>query len=194
MRLQWPQSKKAEEWRNLKEYMRAKQHILIGGIASLVLSPIIGLGAIPFWIGSVLIDTDHYLEFIYHNRLTNFSIRRMYDYHYLLSNWWSRPEFLNLSIFHTVEFLLLFYLGALWLDSPMLKAALWGMLFHLFLDIIHLLRLGVVNKRAYSVIEFFIRKEIMKRNGLHPFTVCNKAVEAVFQDNPRKTSSQDNRS
>lgn len=166
--------------------MRAREHVLIGGIASLVLSPVIGLGSIPFWIGSVLIDVDHYLEFIYHNRLTNFSIRRMYDYHYLLGNYWPRPEFLNLSVFHTVEFLSLFYLVALWLDSFMLKAALLGMLLHFFLDFIYLVSWGAANKRAYSIIEFLIRKEIMKRNGLHPFTICNEAIDVVLQNNPQK--------
>lgn len=166
--------------------MRIRGHVLIGGVASLVLSPVIGLGAIPFWIGSVLIDVDHYLEFIYLNRLTNFSIRRMSDYHYLLSNYWPRPGFLNLSIFHTAEFLSLFYLVALWLDSFMLKAALWGMLLHFFLDFICLVNMGATNKRAYSIIEFLIRKEIMKRHGLHPFTICNEAIDVVLQNNPKK--------
>lgn len=170
----------------LEENMRIREHVLIGGIASLVLSPVIGLGAIPFWIGSVLIDVDHYLEFIYHNRLTNFSIRRMYDYHYLLGNYWPRPEFLNLSIFHTAEFLSLFYLVALWLDSSMLKAALWGMLLHFFLDFIYLVHMGAADKRAYSIIEFLIRKEIMKRNGLHPFTICNEAIDVILQDSPKR--------
>lgn len=170
--------------------MTAKQHTLIGGIATLVLSPILGLNAIPFWIGSVLIDIDHYLEFLYHNKLTDFSIKKMYDYHSILSRWFSRPEFLNLSIFHTAEFLSLFYVFADWLDSPMLKAVLCGMLFHLLLDAVHFARLGILNKRAHSIIEFFIRKEAMKRRGLHPFTVVNEALDAVLKDRPRKLQSE----
>ena len=170
--------------------MTAKQHTLIGGIAALILSPILGLGAIPFWIGSVLIDADHYLEFIYHNRLTDFSIKRMYDYHNTLGGWFSRPEFLNLSIFHTVEFLSLVYILTIWLGSPMLKAVLWGMLFHLLLDTIHLSRRGILNKRAHSIVEFFIRKELMKRRGSHPFIVVGKALDAVLQNNPKKLQSK----
>lgn len=170
--------------------MTAKQHTLIGGIAALILSPILGLSAIPFWMGSVLIDIDHYLEFLYHNKLTDFSVKRMSDYHNVLSGWFSRPEFLNLSIFHTVEFLSLFYLLAVWLGSPMTKAILWGMLFHLLLDTIHLSRLGILNKRAHSIIEFFIRKEIMKRRGFHPFIVVDEALDAVLQNNPKKLQSK----
>lgn len=162
--------------------MCVRDHVLIGGAVSLILLPKIGFSAVFFWVGSVLIDIDHYLEFIYHNRLTSFSIGRMYNYHYILANWWSRPEFLNLSVFHTVEFMSAFYLGALWLDSPVLRAVFWGMLLHMFLDFIHITRLGAANKRAHSIIEFLIRKEIMKRNGLHPLTVCNEAMEVVFRD------------
>lgn len=161
--------------------MQLRQHVLYGGAASVVLFPVLGLTSIAFWIGSVLIDADHYLEYIYHNRLTDFSVRRMHHYHYILGNWHTRPEFLNLSIFHTVEFLTLFYLWSRWLGSPMLKVALWGMLFHLLLDTIHLARLGVVTKRAYSIIEFLVRKELMRHNGLHPFTVVGEALDLMRQ-------------
>lgn len=148
----------------------------------MILSPILGLGAIPFWIGSVLIDTDHYLEFIYHNRLTDFSVKKMYDYHNTLGGWFSRPEFLNLSIFHTVEFLFLFYILAVWLDSPMLMAALLGMLFHVLTDIVFLTHQGVVTKRAHSIIEFFVRKKRLTRRGLHPGTVCNEALGIIYKE------------
>lgn len=151
-----------------------------------MLYPVLGLGSVAFWVGSVLIDADHYLEFIYHNKLTDFSIRRMLEYHYTLGKWIGQEEFLNLSIFHTVEFLALFYLGAVWLDSPMLKAFLWGMVYHRFLDTIYLARLGYASKRVHSIVEFFIRKELIKRNGLHPVTVCNRALDEVLQGNTGK--------
>lgn len=166
--------------------MTVRQHVLGGGIASLLLSPIIGLGAIPFWIGSVLIDVDHYLEFIYNNGRTDFSLKKAHYYHYALGERRFRPEFLNLSMFHTVEFSLLFYLGAWWLGSPMLKAVLWGMIFHVLFDGVGLLRLGLARKRAHSWIEFLIRKEIMKRKGLDPFTVCGEALDIVLRDNPKR--------
>ncbi len=148
----------------------------------MVLSPILGLGAIPFWIGSVLIDTDHYLEFIYINKFTDFSIKRMYDYHNTLGSWFSRPEFLNLSIFHTVEFLSLSYILAVWVDSPILKATLLGMLFHVLTDIVSLTYQGVITKRAHSIIEFFIRKRHLIRHGLHPKIVCNDALQAIYSN------------
>lgn len=147
-----------------------------------MLSPILGLASITFWIGSVFIDADHYLEFIYHNRLTDFSIRRMLNYHHILGGWLARKEFINLSVFHTAEFLLLSYLGALWSGSPMLKAALWGMLFHVLLDTLNLSRRGFVTKRAYSITDFFIQKKRMERNGLHPKVLYKEALDLTWRD------------
>lgn len=166
--------------------MTVKQHALLGGIASLILLPVLGLGAIPFWMGSVLIDVDHYLEFVYNSKLTSFSLKKAFHYHSVLFNWLSKPEFLNMSYFHTIEFLSLFYVLAAWLDAPMLKAAFWGMLFHVLLDAINLLYLGVIRIRAHSIIEFLIRKEIMKRNGLDPSTVFNEALNIALQGNSKK--------
>jgi hypothetical protein len=114
----------------------------------------------------------------------------MHDYHYILGDWLTRPEFLNLSIFHTIEFLSLVYILTIWLGSLMLKMVLWGMLFHMLLDTIHLSKLGVASKRAYSIIEFLIRKEAMKRRGLHPFTVVGEALDVVLQNNPKKLQSK----
>lgn len=166
--------------------MTVKQHTLIGGVAALALTPILGLAAIPFWLGSILIDIDHYLEFIYHNRLTDFNIKRMHDYHSTLGRWFSRPEFLNLSIFHTVEFLALLYISGMWLDSLLIKATVGGMLFHILLDTIYLYSRGSLSKRAHSIIEFVIRKELMKLRGFHPCIVCSEALQLIYEKSSEK--------
>jgi hypothetical protein len=161
--------------------MSPKQHITYGGLASVALSPILGKASIAFWIGSVLIDTDHYLEFIYHNRFSNFSIKRMLDYHCILGDWLSRPEFINLSIFHTLESLAIVYLLSKLLNSQWLVALFYGMLFHIILDTIHLYRQGATFKRAFSIIEFWIRKRFMRRNGLYPEVLYKKALNLLGQ-------------
>ena len=51
------------------------------------------------------------------------------------------------------------------------------MVFHVLLDTVHLYSLGVPFKRAFSIIEFKIRKEIMKRNGLRLWVLYKKAAD-----------------
>ena len=55
---------------------------------------------IYFWLASILIDIDHYLDYIYNNRFTDYSFKRMMAYHGLLYKRRFDPAFINLSIFH----------------------------------------------------------------------------------------------
>lgn len=79
--------------------------------------------------------------------------------------------------FHAAGCMLSVYLLSLWLGSPWLEALFCGMVFHVLLDTVHLYSLGVPFKRAFSIIEFKIRKEIMKRNGLRPWVLYKKAAD-----------------
>ena len=54
--------------------MKLKQHILYGGVASLCLVPKFGLLSSVFWAASVLIDIDHYIDFVYRNQCTSLGI------------------------------------------------------------------------------------------------------------------------
>jgi len=161
--------------------MSVKEHTIIGGIVSLGLLPLLGVQSLALWAASVLIDADHYLEFLYHNGLKSFSLKEADSYHRILGGWLSKPEFINLSIFHTVECLLLMYFLSLWLGSPWLKVIFYGMLLHLILDVAHLYKSGLVSKRALSVVEFKIRKGIMERNGLYPKVLYKKALDLMWQ-------------
>lgn len=157
--------------------MRVRDHIILGGIFSAGLYPVLGVKCLALWASSVLIDADHYLEFLYHNGLKNFSLRGAITFHSILGGWLKEEEFINLSIFHTAECILSVYLLSLWLDSLWLKALFYGLVFHVFLDTVHLYSMGIPFKRAFSVVEFKIRKEIMKRNGLYPWTLYKKAAD-----------------
>ncbi|MFN3466766.1 MAG: hypothetical protein ACK4WF_03585 [Candidatus Brocadiales bacterium] len=161
--------------------MRVRDHVVLGGIFSLGLLPLLGIKSLAFWAASVLIDADHYIEFLYHNGFNNFSLKEANSYHRVLSGWLSRPEFINLSIFHTMECLLLVYFLSYWLGSPWLVAIFYGMLVHLFLDAVHLYSLGVPFKRAFSIVEFKIRKGIMERNGLYPKVLYKEALNLTWQ-------------
>ena len=159
--------------------MKLKDHILIGGIASLGLYPVLGVKSIVFWIASILIDTDHYWDFLYHNNFRDFSIKNMVKYHSILFKKMHRPEFLGLNVFHTVESLAVVYFIALLLNSDVIMAVLWGMLFHLFLDLLYLSKNKALFKRALSIIEYRIRRKIMVGQGLSPDILYENAIYAI---------------
>ena len=156
--------------------MKLKHHIIYGGIASLCLFPKIGLLSGIFLAASVLIDIDHYIEFLWKNRFTNFSFKKMFDYCNVTVGWNTRPGMLGLSIFHTVEAIGGIYLLSFWLNSNIVKAIFWGMVFHMILDILFLLKMGALFCRAFSFLEYFIRKKIMINNGLSPDAIFEEAL------------------
>lgn len=65
-----------------------------------------GTEAVAFWIGTVLIDVDHYFQFLYYNRFGALGVRHMFLFHRLLFKKIRRQDFLDLSLCHKVEFLL----------------------------------------------------------------------------------------
>jgi len=154
-----------------------RDHTIIGGAVSIILYPFIGLEALWFFGASVLIDIDHYIDFIYHNGMKDFSPTRMFLYHKILSQWLKEPEFLNMEIFHTAEFLTLILALALIFDSPALAAVFFGLILHIALDVIFLFRHKVLNKRVHSIAGYFIKKRAFARKGLDPGGLYKKAVE-----------------
>jgi hypothetical protein len=159
--------------------MRAGGHIVMGGVASFAFYPFPSVPGIFFWLSSVLIDLDHYLDYIYHNGFTDFRIKNMFRYHDVLRRLWGRPEFLNLSPFHTAEFALTLYIFSLWTDSAWLEALFWGLVFHFAIDTAYLYRKKALTVRAYSVIEYVIRKKRLLELGLSPGAVYAEAVRNV---------------
>jgi hypothetical protein len=155
--------------------------VILGGICSAVLYPVLGVKCLAFWAASVLLDADHYLEFLYHNGIRNFSLSKAVTFHNILHDFRERAEFINLSIFHTIECLLSVYFLILWLDSPWLRAIFYGMLLHVISDAVYLYRLGIFFKRANSIIEFRIRKSVMERNGIYPRVLYKEALDLTWQ-------------
>jgi hypothetical protein len=162
--------------RELKK-LTLRDHTIIGGAVSIILYPFIGLEAVCFFGASVLIDIDHYIDFIYHNGMKDFSPARMFRYHKILSQWLRDPEFLNMEIFHTVEFLTLILALAFMLNSPALTAIFFGLILHIGLDVVFLLRHKVLNKRIHSITGYFIKKKAFAEIGLDPARLYKKAAE-----------------
>lgn len=162
--------------------MEAKYHTLAGGIASAALVPELGVYSAAFFASSVLIDFDHYLDYVYHNGFTDFSVRRMFAYCDALEKESKGRSFVALSIMHTVEFILLVYAVAYATGLVFMEAILWGLLFHLALDLVYLGSQRRLLDRAFSLVEFFIRWNRMKRRGLRPELPYRLALEAVLPE------------
>lgn len=155
--------------------MQVKEHILYGGAVSVTLYPFFGLKTLFFFIGSVLIDIDHYIDYLYYGRFKNWSIKTMFKFHGMLALWRHNPNIYALEAFHTAEFLLLFLGVAYYFSSAELFLFFAGMIFHLILDFIRLKQWGRVKARAFSFIEYWIRTGRMKRSGVNPEKIFEEA-------------------
>jgi len=89
-------------------------------------------------------------------------------------------SFVGLSAMHTVEFLLLVYVVAAATGLAAIEAILWGLLFHMALDIIYLGRNGILFQRAFSLVEFAVRWNWLKRRGQQPELPYRLALEGVL--------------
>lgn len=156
--------------------MKLRDHVIACTAGAVVLYPVLGANSLVFWLASIFIDLDHYLDFLWNNRFTDFSVRRMFSYHGWLSKRWHRPEFLNIELFHTAEFLGPLLILALWTGSGPLLALWLGCIFHCMLDIIYLAMNGVYAIRAHSFTEYFIRKRLLAKKGLDPALLYQEAV------------------
>lgn len=109
--------------------------------------------AIIFTMSFVFIDVDHYIHFVLKRR--NISIKEMFIYYDAL--WDRKDDIFGISIFHTVEFLFLLFLLGLWHSVFRIIGA--GFLTHLLFDIFNLLKHRVLFARAFSCIEYLIRRK-----------------------------------
>ena len=103
----------------------------------------------------------------------------MFTYYDNMLDFKDRQGFLGLSIFHTIEIITGVYLVSVWVGSDVIKAIFWGMVFHMMLDIIYLLKIKSLFARVFSLIEYIIRKKLMIRNGLLPDEIYNEMIMIV---------------
>jgi len=156
--------------------MSPTAHVVYGGAAAAVIYPLAGMYSLIFWAASFLIDIDHYLDYVYHNGFTDLSFKKMFDYNNALDRFWFNPAFLNLEIFHTIEFILPLYLLTVWTGSAVLLAVFFGFIFHIALDMVYLYGNGIFFMRAYSVTEYLIRRRMLKKKGYRPDEIFGAAL------------------
>lgn len=124
--------------------------------------------AFLFWGAEVLIDADHYWDYLWRSKFKNWSGRRMFRYCGLIVKDLHNPNFLGFSLLHTAEvFLFVYFLARYW-NFTFFITIFWGMVFHLVLDMLWSLKQKAFFCRAYSILEYWIRKKTMIRRGFRP--------------------------
>ncbi|MFC1693298.1 hypothetical protein ACFL1R_07330 [Candidatus Latescibacterota bacterium] len=136
--------------------MKPYAHLIQGVASSLVLYPLAGNDALIFGASVIVIDLDHFIE--YYNDTGRISVRGLLTYHDILVN--NLENYLGLNVFHTLECYLVLFLASLYF--PPLKLILAGFLFHHLFDEIELISRKRPFVRAFSILEYFIRKKVKK--------------------------------
>ncbi len=160
--------------------MRPRDHVILGSAASAGLWFLPGVDTLHlpvyFWLSSILIDIDHYLDYIYNNRFTDYSFKRMLAYHTLLYHRRFDPAFLNLSIFHTVESMAVLGALAFFAGSATLLYIWWGFLFHIICDTLMLIYDGKPSIRSNTIMGYFFKIKRLKLQGLDTKAIYTMAV------------------
>ena len=162
--------------------MKVSYHVIIASAAALALVPVLGARSSLFAVSSVLIDVDHYLDYVYRNGFRDFSLRRAVEFNRVLNEKASGGPFVVLHIFHTVEFMGVLAAIAIIFKNPWFWAILWGVLLHIGLDLIYVYYRRVLFRRALSVIEYFIRYRMIKRRGKHLEMTYRSVLQTLFKE------------
>lgn len=160
--------------------MRLREHVILGGGAAAVLAPVLGAqDSVIFLASSVLIDVDHYWEYLQRNAFKDWSWRKTFRFHATLFARIDEPDFLGLNLFHTVEWFLAVGLAGAWLGSSALVEVFLGMAYHLGLDLVFLCWHRATFKRALSLIEYYVRRQLLVARGLDPDRIYREALAEI---------------
>ncbi len=129
-----------------------KVHTIQSIATSALLYPLIGNNVIPYGLSVILIDVDHLVEYVRDTRC--FHLFGIFPYYGFIENNLDR-NYLALSIFHTAEFFALIF--GLSFFYPVFRYIFAGIMWHMVMDVIFLVRAGRPFIRAYSIIEYMIR-------------------------------------
>jgi hypothetical protein len=157
--------------------MKLREHLLIGGAAAVFLYFYYHWAlwkAALFWAAEVLIDADHYWDYLWRSKFSDWSGWRMFRYYRLIDKYGNEKNFYAISLLHTAEVFLLVYILARFWSYNFFITVFWGMVFHLFLDMVNLVYKKKFFIRAYSVIEYLIRKPLLFKKGVDPDAFCRE--------------------
>lgn len=156
---------KSPGYKLLKSHV-LRDHVSVGLVFALVLSQFWNwTDCFIFWLSSILVDMDHYLNMVYWTKFKCLSPTRTFEFHSHIVDNGRRIKHLSIEIFHTIEFIALIYLLAFVLGVGLLKPVFWGIVFHVFVDLAHLYRINALTSRSHSVVDYMIRSRDMERKG-----------------------------
>lgn len=133
--------------------MTPKVHVIQGLAGGALIYPYSPADAAVFASATVLIDTDHFLE--YYMATKRLDLKGLFDYHGKLVD--NLDGFLGLNVFHTLELYLLIFISSFY--YPVMGTVLMAFLFHHLFDQIALSYMGRPFARAFSFFEYLYRKQ-----------------------------------
>ena len=125
-------------------------HFFVSLILCAVLFPFVGWWCVLFFVGSFLVDVDHYLDYVFSFR--DLSLKRAY----LFYKNYSGHLTVRLNVFHTFEFWV-FLLVLSFFYKPVMFFSL-GILFHMLLDL-HNITVKKNITRSPSIIHWLVKKK-----------------------------------
>ena len=142
--------------------MTLRAHIIQSLVISVVLFPFLGVDTVIFFVSAVLIDIDHYLDYVFICR--RFSVRGMFRFHDFIAK--NIKLVYGLSIFHTVEVFLILFVFGFW--NYRFWIVLCGFLVHFIFDCYNLYKRNYIFSRAFSIFEYILKSKNSKAYPIPP--------------------------
>ena len=129
--------------------MKISMHFLISFVFMAALYPFFKEAVLYIFVGGVLVDIDHYFWYVLKLKTITFSFKKVMKYY-------DDKDFKDiLNIFHTVEFVIAFFLFCLYFKLYLLYL---GYVVHLLMDFVYLYRHKILSIRAVSFIMWSLRR------------------------------------
>lgn len=136
--------------------MTLRAHTIQASVGSVLLIPFLGVDTVVFFFSMILIDIDHYFDYVFVCR--RFDIKGMFKFHDFICK--SKEPVYGFSLFHTAEVFLLFFILGFW--SYYFWIILFGFLVHFIFDLYALYMNKAIFNRAFSIIEYIFRRKNVK--------------------------------
>ena len=151
----------------IARFMYVLPHVIFSGLLTLALYPFFGIASLLVFVGGVLIDVDHYLEYAFRTKnISPFKAYRDYmkmnkEYFDDLKNDRIPTRSYHLHIFHTIELWIIMILISLFSRQYLI---LYGLILHMSMDTAFYIKNKIMYKnlansgRPISLIQYYLRK------------------------------------
>lgn len=143
-------------------------HVISSGLLTLMLYPFFGIASLLVFVGGVLIDVDHYLEYVIRTKnLSPFKAYKNYmkmnkEYFEDLKNNRIPKRTYHLHVFHTIELWVIMIIISFFTRQYLF---LYGLMLHMSMDAAFYIKNKVLYKnlassgRPISFIQYYLRKK-----------------------------------